>query len=81
MTLSARPAAQRDDDAQRPPRTDRRFSRLLNLPNQLTSLRLLLSVALFCLIAWERYMPAFVLFVVAAGTDWLDGYYARNTAR
>ena len=23
-------------------------------------------------------MPAFVLFIVAAGTDWLDGYYARK---
>ena len=34
-------------------RTDRRLERLFNLPNQLTTLRLLLSVVLFCLIAWE----------------------------
>ena len=61
-----------------PPRTDRRLKRLLNLPNQLTSLRLLLSVVLFFLIAWKWYVPAFVLFVIAAGTDWLDGYYARK---
>ena len=49
-----------------------------NLPNQLTSLRLLLSVVLFSLIAAEYYIAAFVLFLIAVGTDWLDGYYARK---
>ena len=49
-----------------------------NLPNQLTSLRLLLSVVLFYLIAAEYYLAAFVMFVLAAGTDWLDGYFARK---
>jgi CDP-diacylglycerol--glycerol-3-phosphate 3-phosphatidyltransferase len=51
---------------------------LKNLPNQLTSLRLLLSVVLFCLIASEHYIASLVMFVVAAGTDWLDGYLARK---
>ncbi len=51
---------------------------LKNLPNQLTSLRLLLSVVLFYLIASEHYIASFVMFVIAAGTDWLDGYYARK---
>jgi CDP-diacylglycerol--glycerol-3-phosphate 3-phosphatidyltransferase len=50
----------------------------LNLPNQLTFLRLLLAVAMFCLIAWELYLGAFVLFLIASGTDWLDGYFARK---
>jgi len=50
----------------------------LNLPNQLTSLRLLLSVVLFCFIAAEWYLTSLGLFIVAAGTDWLDGYYARK---
>ena len=49
-----------------------------NLPNQLTSLRLILSVVLFGLISGEHYIAAFVLFLVAVGTDWLDGYYARK---
>jgi CDP-diacylglycerol--glycerol-3-phosphate 3-phosphatidyltransferase len=44
----------------------------------LTSLRLLLSVVLFGLIAYEHYIAAFVLFLIAVGTDWLDGYYARK---
>ncbi len=49
-----------------------------NLPNQLTSLRLILSVVLFGLISAEHYITAFVLFLIAVGTDWLDGYYARK---
>ena len=54
------------------------FGKAFNLPNQLTSLRLLLSVVLFWLITSEHYISAFVLFLVAVGTDWLDGYYARK---
>jgi CDP-diacylglycerol---glycerol-3-phosphate 3-phosphatidyltransferase len=44
----------------------------------LTFLRLILAVVMFCLIAAEWYMASFVLFVIAAGTDWLDGYFARK---
>ena len=54
------------------------LGKAFNLPNQLTSLRLLLSVVLFGLIAAEHYIAAFVLFLIAVGTDWLDGYYARK---
>ena len=51
---------------------------MFNLPNQLTFLRLMLSVVLFCFIAWEYYLTSLWLFIIAAGTDWLDGYYARK---
>jgi CDP-diacylglycerol--glycerol-3-phosphate 3-phosphatidyltransferase len=51
---------------------------MFNLPNQLTFLRLILSVVLFCFIARGFYLTSFVLFIIAAGTDWLDGYYARK---
>src|SRR5581483_918902 len=51
---------------------------ILNLPNQLTVLRIALAVVLFALIAWRWYLVSFVLFIVAAGTDWLDGYLARK---
>ena len=54
------------------------LGKIFNLPNQLTSLRLLLSVFLFALIVWEHYLSSLTLFVIAAGTDWLDGYYARK---
>lgn len=48
------------------------------LPNQLTALRLVLAIVLFVLLAWELYLPGLVFFLIAAGTDWLDGYFARK---
>ncbi len=51
---------------------------LFNIPNQLTSLRLLLSIILFVMIPLEHYLTSTILFCIAAGTDWLDGYYARK---
>lgn len=52
--------------------------RVLNVPNQLTIARLLLSIVLFVLIAFEYYLTSTILFVIAASTDWLDGYWARK---
>jgi len=60
----------------------RRPRRLLasafNLPNQLTFLRLGLAVVMFAMISRDAYLAALVLFVIAASTDWLDGYFARK---
>lgn len=53
-------------------------AKVFNLPNNITAMRLAVSVVLFCMIAWQHYMTSFVLFVVGAGTDWLDGYFARK---
>jgi CDP-diacylglycerol---glycerol-3-phosphate 3-phosphatidyltransferase len=53
-------------------------SAAFNLPNQLTSLRLLLAVVMFGFIVYDWYLTSFVLFIIAAGTDWLDGYFARK---
>lgn len=64
--------------SKRAERAHRLWASALNLPNQLTFLRLLLAVVMFCLIAREWYLASFVLFVIAAGTDWLDGYFARK---
>lgn len=58
----------------------------INLPNQITILRLILSVAFFCCVArFDARRPrlwlldvAFVLFVVAGLSDVLDGYLARK---
>jgi len=49
-----------------------------NVPNQLTALRLVLSIVVFALIPCEFYLLATAFFVVAAGTDWVDGYWARR---
>lgn len=51
---------------------------MLNLPNQITLARLALSVVVFVLIPTGHYMPALIVFCLAAGTDWLDGYIARK---
>jgi len=51
---------------------------VFNLPNQLTFLRLGLAVVMFALVSAGWYWAAFVLFVVASSTDWLDGYFARK---
>jgi CDP-diacylglycerol--glycerol-3-phosphate 3-phosphatidyltransferase len=51
---------------------------VFNLPNQLTIARLVLSLVLFGLISGELYAASLIVFVVAASTDWLDGYFARK---
>ncbi len=54
--------------------TPRRF---WNVPNTLTISRLVLAVGVFVLIANGLYYWALGLFVIAAVTDALDGYFAR----
>jgi CDP-diacylglycerol--glycerol-3-phosphate 3-phosphatidyltransferase len=53
-------------------------AQLFNVPNQLTGLRLLLSIVLFVLIALQFYLASTIVFVIAASTDWVDGYWARK---
>ncbi|HWB14675.1 MAG TPA: CDP-diacylglycerol--glycerol-3-phosphate 3-phosphatidyltransferase [Pirellulales bacterium] len=53
-------------------------SAVFNLPNQLTIARLVLALVLFGLITWQYWLTSLVVFVVAAATDWLDGYFARK---
>jgi len=53
-------------------------STVFNVPNQLSMLRLILSVVLFGFLAWECYVVAMVLFLIAALTDFVDGWYARK---
>jgi CDP-diacylglycerol--glycerol-3-phosphate 3-phosphatidyltransferase len=61
-----------DSKASYDPRT------VFNVPNQLTSIRLVLAIVLFALIPYEHYLAAMWVFIVAAGTDWIDGFYARR---
>jgi CDP-diacylglycerol--glycerol-3-phosphate 3-phosphatidyltransferase len=51
---------------------------VFNVPNQLTALRFILSIVLFVIIEQGHYLAAMYVFIVAAGTDWLDGYWARK---
>lgn len=49
-----------------------------NIPNQLTFLRLVLSIVLFVLIGYGLWLWCMLVFAVAALTDWLDGFLARK---
>jgi CDP-diacylglycerol---glycerol-3-phosphate 3-phosphatidyltransferase len=51
---------------------------ILNVPNVLTTIRFLLSIVVFVLIPLERYLAAMIVFVLAASTDWIDGWWARK---
>ena len=54
---------------------------IINVPNVLSSLRLLLAIVVFTLLPWQRpemTVAALVIFVIAASTDWVDGYWARR---
>lgn len=53
-------------------------SPIFNVPNKISTARLLLSFVLFALIPLHYYWAALALFVIAAGTDWIDGWYARK---
>lgn len=60
----------------------------MNLPNRITLARLVLAILLFVLLglhagdliplAGAYGLAAFVIFVVAASTDWVDGFVARR---
>ncbi len=60
-----------NDSAQREPSN-------WNVPNSLSGLRLLLSFFVFYLIEVAAYWPAMICFIIAASTDWIDGWWARK---
>lgn len=51
---------------------------LRDVPNAITAARLMVSVACFAAMGVGAYAVALVLFLVAAGTDWADGDWARR---
>jgi CDP-diacylglycerol--glycerol-3-phosphate 3-phosphatidyltransferase len=53
-------------------------SQVWNLPNQITILRLILAIVVCALIPLQQYLAALIVFVLAASTDWVDGYLARR---
>lgn len=49
-----------------------------NVPNALSTVRLVLAIVVCGLIEYEAWIAAMVLFIVAASTDWIDGWWARR---
>jgi CDP-diacylglycerol---glycerol-3-phosphate 3-phosphatidyltransferase len=48
------------------------------VPNALSAVRLVLALVVCGLIEWRMMIWALVLFVIAASTDWIDGWWARR---
>ena len=57
----------------RPASTD-----VVTVPNLMSAARLVLAVVLFVLVERAMYPEALAAFVIAASTDWVDGWYARR---
>lgn len=51
---------------------------ILNVPNMLSMIRLVLALLVGVLIELQVFFPAMIVFVVAASTDFLDGWWARK---
>lgn len=51
---------------------------IFNVPNKISAARLVLAFVFFALLPMKLYWAALVVFVIAAGTDWVDGWYARK---
>lgn len=51
---------------------------LLNVPNVLTGVRFGLSIVVFVLVPLGHFLPAMIVFIIAASTDWIDGWWARK---
>lgn len=52
--------------------------RVWTVPNLLSAARLGLSILFFLLVERGSHAAALAAFLVAAGTDWVDGWYARK---
>lgn len=53
-------------------------SQVVNVPNALSTIRLLLAVVVGMLIELGEFLPAMIIFIIAAGTDFVDGWWARR---
>jgi len=54
------------------------LDRVWTVPNLLSAARFVLSIVFFVAVERGLHWPAFWLFLVAASTDWIDGWWARR---
>ncbi len=53
-------------------------NRIANVPNALSLIRLILAFFVGFLIEWGYFIPAMWVFIFAASTDFVDGWWARK---
>ncbi len=53
-------------------------TKLWNAPNVLTMARIVLAIVMFAILPFKFYVASLILFVVAALTDFVDGWWARK---
>lgn len=53
-------------------------SQIYNVPNTLTFIRFILVGVVCGLLEFDQYLAALIVFIIAASTDWVDGYWARR---
>lgn len=53
-------------------------TQILNVPNSLSLARLVLAIGVGILIEYGQFTPAWIVFVIAASTDFVDGWWARR---
>lgn len=51
---------------------------VFNLPNTISWLRIFSTAIIVLLMYFGYYIPAFILFIIAAVSDYFDGYFARK---
>lgn len=51
---------------------------IVNVPNTLTFIRLLLAIAVCICLDFDAPLVGLVIFTIAASTDWVDGFWARR---
>lgn len=56
----------------------RKLTALVNVPNILTVLRIVLTIVIIALFPFKLYATCFVVFIIAALTDYVDGWWARK---
>ncbi len=57
---------------------DNPADQIWNVPNRISMARLVLSLLVFALVPLGWYWAGLIVFVIAASTDWVDGWWARK---
>ena len=60
------------------PANSQKGGTIWNVPNSLSMARLILAVLVGFLIEWKFFLAAMIIFIVAASTDFVDGWWARR---